>query len=145
MMEKDAKPVALKTEKRILLYLWMLPQNLLGRLVLFVCRKNKIFMERFNECDVYAIESKLLSGGSLGKYIFLNSVFVPDRDKFREAVKHEYGHFRQGKIFGFFYLLAIGIPSLLNNLAARKNKKVFDRYYLRYPEKWADKLGRVRR
>ena len=137
------------TEKRIktrfLMYFWMLPQNLLGLLVLYIFRKKKTFLEKFNECAVYAIESKFLSGASLGRYIFLNSRFIQENDKYQEALQHEYGHFRQGKIFGIFYLLLIGIPSACNNFFARNNKRVFDTYYQRYPEKWADKLGKVRR
>ena len=144
-MEEETKRNARRTKKRFLLYLWMLPQNLVGLLVLFIFRKKKTFIEQFNDCQVYALESTFLSGGSLGKYIYVNSILIQNNKKFQEAIKHEYGHFRQGKIFGVFYLLAIGIPSVLNNLFARKNKKVFTTYYQRFPEKWADKLGRVRR
>jgi hypothetical protein len=30
-------------------------------------------------------------------------------------IAHEYGHMEDSKIFGWFYLFVIGIPSLLNN------------------------------
>lgn len=123
----------------------MLPQNLVGCLLLFVCRKSRLFLESFGECDVYAIDSRRLSGSSLGKYIIVNRAVGADGEKYREAVMHEYGHFRQGKIFGIFYLLVIGIPSLVNNLCARRNKRFFDNYYQHFPEKWADRLGRVNR
>jgi hypothetical protein len=145
MIEVNARAVPRRAKKRFFLYLWMLPQNLLGCVVLFIGRKHKTYLEYFNECDVYAITSKRLSGQSLGKYIILNSAILTDKGKYREAVRHEYGHFRQGKIFGIFYLLVIGIPSLINNFLARKNKKIFDHYYQRFPEKWADQLGRVTR
>jgi len=144
-MKEETKGEGWKIKNRFLLYLWMLPQNLLGLLVLFIFRKKKTFVEPFNECRVYALESKFLSGASLGRYIYVNRILTRDEAEYREAVRHEYGHFRQGKLFGVFYLLAVGAPSVLNNLFARKNKKVSATYYQRYPEKWADRLGRVRR
>ena len=135
----------MKEKSLFWIHVWMFPQNLLGLLLLWIFRKKKTFMESYRECRVYAIESRTLSGLSLGRYIILNRGQVQDNKKYREAIGHEYGHFRQGRIFGIFYLLAIGIPSVLNHLRSRKNKRVFDSYYQRYPEKWADKLGGVKR
>jgi hypothetical protein len=87
-------------------------------------------------------------GVSLGHYIYLPSHLLS-----KELVKltpntvycHEYGHTIQNYIFGWLYLIVIGIPSLVNNIRSRYNKRVLKTYYQRYPEKWADKLGGVKR
>ena len=62
-----------------------------------------------------------------------------------KTVAHEHGHNIQSIMFGWLYLIFIGIPSICLNLLARKFKVISDKYYTLYPEKWADKLGGVER
>jgi hypothetical protein len=81
----------------------------------------------------------------LGKYIILNELYFYDKEYLDETIDHEYGHYLQGMMFGWLYLIVIGIPSLMNNLIARVNKPFSNDYYNKYPEKWADKLGGVNR
>ena len=64
-----------------------------------------------------------------------------------QTVKHEYGHTKQSKYLGLFYLILAGIPSVTRNILNRINNKKFNSkwYYSGYPEKWADELGGVKR
>jgi hypothetical protein len=74
----------------------------------------------------------------LGKYIvFDNRRTLEDND-----IKHEMGHQKQSLYLGWFYLIIIGLPSVIGNLIYRIKK--FNYYSLPW-EKWADKLGNVKR
>ncbi len=77
------------------------------------------------------------SGVSLGNYIiFDNTIYV---DNF--SVKHEKGHQKQSLYLGWFYLLIIGLPSLIGNILRRFFE--FD-YYKQPWERWANKLGGIK-
>lgn len=124
--------------KNVLLFLWQLPQNILGLLViLFTCsRKNNYFWE----------SKKLLNFGvSLGNYIIFG--YGP----LKISIQHEQGHQKQSLYLGWLYLLVIGVPSFLGNIWDRimhKNWMVYERrkwYYNQPWEKWADELGNVNR
>lgn len=128
--------------KRILLWIWCFPQNLLGALFVLFVRAKKI--NEYKECLVYKFKSKFFSGSSLGNFIILEEVYFRRKKELEKTIKHEYGHFLQGCILGPLYLFIIGIPSVLNNLLARKNAKISLDYYHRYPEAWANKLGGVK-
>lgn len=117
------------TLKTILQYLWCLPQNLLGLLLLLYFGGEK----RSYEDITYYYNIGLMGGLSLGNYIFLNNNRVA-------SIKHEYGHSIQNKYLGPLYLLVIGIPALLWTAFCKGNN-----YYSFYTEKWADKLGGVNR
>ena len=114
--------------KNILLYLWQLPQNLLGLLVIKFSRAKKDF------AGVYSTNYEF--GVSLGKYIIVNQYCS------WKTVMHERGHQKQSLYLGPLYLVIIGIPSGIGNLLHR----VFQFNYYRQPwEVWADKLGGVKR
>ena len=93
----------------------------------------------YNAAKIIILDSAFFSGVSLGRYILLNKMYS------KTDAKHEYGHTIQGFIFGSLYLFFIGIPSVVNNLLARVNRKIRVDYYRRYPENWVDKLGGVRK
>jgi hypothetical protein len=133
--------------KKILLYVWQLPQHLLGLLLIKItgaCKTNSFFSPA--EACVYR-QSKYKGWGiSLGRYIILHDYYDTDTEY------HELGHSVQSVWFGPLYLLAIGIPSaLFNNLWDRlfhkkwAPEKRLKWYYSRWPEKQADKLGGVTR
>jgi hypothetical protein len=135
--------------KKILLFIWQLPQHLLALILIRVLGATKTFNPSICiDFWLYKPKNRLgefISGVSLGRYIILKTKNV-------NTVKHENGHSKQSLIFGPLYLLAIGIPSaVFNNLWDRyfhKNwptEKRHKWYYNRYPEKWADKLGGVNR
>lgn len=118
--------------KKILLYIWQLPQNLLG-LLLRSIYKGKDSM--YNDAIVRR-STKMRGGISLGKYIVISQWSS------KKTVEHEYGHCRQSKYLGWLYLLVVGLPSILHAALCKCRKHS---YYDVYPEKWADKLGGVER
>ena len=118
--------------------LWQLPQVWLGAVLLIVFG--------FDGAEIYKGKkiyySKKFKGGiSLGEIIILNIFY----EKNAKVIKHEYGHSRQSMMFGPLYLLVIGLPSLFFNVLTRLKVLKLETYYNRYPEKWADKLGGVKR
>lgn len=132
--------------KNIILYIWQLPQNLLGLIMLLIYKHEKIYYIHKGRKFYYTKE--MPSGISLGNYIIMN------REDKKEGMKHEYGHTIQSRILGPFYLIIIGIPSGLGNIYDKthhtKEKGWTDKrsakWYYNLPwEKWADKLGKVDR
>lgn len=119
--------------KTILLYLWQLPQNIAGLIVL---ASNARTLKKY---DGYYIVKHLDDRAiSLGKYL----IFDSDRTVTEINFKHEQGHQKQSLYLGWLYLILIGLPSFLANLIHRKIN--FD-YYSTPWEAWADKLGKVER
>lgn len=135
----------IKNMNSILLYLWQLPQNLLGFLLLAIYNNAKR-VDDFEDVCVYKT-NKMLSGVSLGKYIILHPLCFTDET----TLKHEYGHCLQSRRLGWLYLIVIGLPSLLGNIYDRlfhKNwdcEEAYKWYYNQLWEKWADELGGVKR
>ena len=127
--------------KNFIFYMWQLPQNLLGILVI-IFSKGK-YEYTIDGKDVYSTKRNF--GVSLGKYIIVNNFGYGD------TVKHEYGHCLQSEKLGWLYLLVIGLPSALGNLydrIAHRNWNYRSRikwYYSQPWESWADKLGGVER
>ena len=133
--------------KKILLYLWQLPQNLIGLILTKLLKSEYRFEYRIS---YYAVNGFFNSAISLGKYILIDNVYLLAREKVLENVlKHEKGHSIQSKYLGWFYLFVIGIPSIVRNIYDRvlhKKWLLSDRmnwYYDHFPENWADKLGGV--
>ena len=121
----------------VLLYLWQLPQNLLGLLLVKILRPEDCY-EMEGELLCYA--SRMRGGISLGRYIILN---ITVKDYTGNSERHELGHARQSRMLGWFYLFVIGIPSIL--WAAWWNSSRPMSYYSFYTERWADHLGGVNR
>lgn len=117
--------------KKVLLYVWQLPQNVLGLIVKTATRSQKSPTGHYYW--------KYYSGLSLGNYVFVNERAST------ETIKHEEGHQKQSLYLGPFYLLIIGVPSFtwacLRSLGFFKDKS----YYSFYTEKWADSLAGVKR
>ncbi|MEZ3441530.1 hypothetical protein [Alistipes sp.] len=135
--------------KYILLYLWQLPQNLLG-LLLFHVRVYKPLREiefrghRVLICDMFP------GGISLGNYIlvdFHREAWDAGRQEYvrmelRYSIRHEFGHSRQSEYLGWLYLPVVGLFSGVHNLChrfgcARGN------YYRYWCEAWANRLGGI--
>lgn len=123
--------------KRILLWIWQLPQNLLGLLLMLILQgetKHKLGSVRF-----YYF-SKFPGGVTLGEYIFVGT-------KKETTVKHEFGHVIQSRILGPLYLIVIGLFSIghawLNEVIGCCDRHS-DGYYHFWTEKWANRLGGVR-
>lgn len=114
--------------KNFLLYIWQLPQNLLGLAIIFFSKAKSDFGR------VYTTHHRF--GVSLGKYIIVY------RYCNLKTVQHERGHQKQSLYLGWLYLPVIGLPSAIGNILHRFIK--FD-YYKQPWEGWADKLGGVKR
>lgn len=132
----------MKAIKKELLLLWQLPQLFLSLVV-------GIFFEAFGRVkektwiddpldDIPAWYISPMSGAfSLGLAVFIHDPLRSD-----PLCRHEYGHCLQSRILGPFYLLVIGIPSLLwaaYHTAFRPKRS----YYWFYTERWANRLGGV--
>ena len=113
--------------KQVVLFLWQLPQNLLGLLVIFVTQAK--YMNK--GCWV---TTKGRFGVSLGKYIIFGQV-VNDT-----SFKHEQGHQKQSLYLGWLYLLVIGLPSVTGNIL---NRFIDFDYYSQPWEAWADRLENI--
>ena len=118
--------------KRVISYVWQLPQNLLGSLLRVIYKG-----EDSDYGDSIVRRSEKMKGGiSLGRYIIVK------KRASRKTIMHEYGHCRQSMYLGWLYLPLIGLPSILHAALCKcKNHSYYD-----FPvERWADKLGGVTR
>ena len=135
---------------KLILFLWQLPQNILGAIFYLYFKLSEKITEKesYKGINVFWVKDNTFSGVSLGTFIFINVKFQSDdRNK-----KHEYGHCIQSKWTGPLYLIIIGIPSYFRFSydvhILSKTKSSYYRYkwyYSGYPEKSADKLGEVKR
>lgn len=109
--------------KKIILYLWQLPQNLIGFLIIKIMKAKikKFYSIKYFECRLF------YSGVSLGDYIiFDNRILISYFD-----IRHEEGHQKQSLLLGPLYLLIIGIPSLIGNIIHRFIKFDYYNYLVR--------------
>ncbi|MBQ2548604.1 MAG: hypothetical protein II558_06835 [Treponema sp.] len=129
-----------------ILFIWQLPQNLLGLILCFVERAKKR-----QEFGISYYEAK--KPGPFMKYcaISLGSFIIADAAVADKAsLLHESGHQRQSLVLGPFYLLVIGLPSVTGNLMDRLLHKKWsgerrERWYHALPwEKSADRLGELK-
>lgn len=137
--------------KKILLYIWQLPQNVLA---LILAGVYSLIWGRFIKVNIgdicYLYFKKWRCGVSLGHYVLLGDYALERPD----IIKHEYGHTRQSIFLGPLYLILIGLPSatwnLIDRILMRTVKgwagKKSDKIYYNMPwEHWADMLGGVER
>ena len=124
--------------KSMLLYLWQLPQNLVGLLwfaIVDIFHSGVVYFKNID--DVYVFKTQLKLGSvSLGKYIFTT------QDASEITIEHEYGHCKQSKYLGWLYLPIIGLPSIIWACIYKYTNKS---YYWFYTEKSADKLSNIKR
>ena len=114
-------------------FTWGIIQNIIGLLLCLILKINNCKTRKYKNAIVTYWHNHY--GLSLGMFIFVST----DNER---LLKHEYGHSIQSLILGPFYLIIVGIPSLVwallfNNY--RKNRNI--NYYSFKIEKWADKLG----
>lgn len=144
---KDLIKKILNTAYWGLLYLWQLPQNVVGLVLLMWYESNPLTLMRDYK-DVHVFYASEMRGGiSLGRYIILPYRYsYVETEDVRQTHDHEWGHTRQSLYLGWLYLIVIGLPSLtwawlhtsFRYFAAKD-------YYSFYTEKWADRLGGVKR
>lgn len=111
----------------LLLWLWQLPQNLVGLILLPFL--HKVLYRKYKHERIY-ISTSIRGGISLGNYVII-------RRPNEEIITHERGHCKQSRILGWFYLIVIGLPSLLHAALCSCSGQ---RYYYFYTERWANSL-----
>ena len=110
--------------KFILKFLWELPSNLLAVLLFFFLGVDGFRFDK--EHGVVIVDMSYSGAMTLGCFIFVNK-------KDYNLLKHEYGHVRQGWVTGPFYLLVIGLPSIVWCLLYKHIGKSYDSFYT---ERW---------
>lgn len=134
--------------KELLLYIWQLPQNLLGLiLVMFYRPERKHKLD--NGVTVY-YATRMTGGISLGRYAIVHTSHYrqdPEQSLQRNTVRHEaIGHAKQSRVLGWLYLLVIGLPSIVwAGVYGRLVKPSPNGYYKFYTERNADKLANITR
>lgn len=137
----------MNTIKEILLYLWQLPQNLVGLLLILIMRPDKKFV--LENGNLVCFSKRMRGGISLGKYSIINSrycdIYPPEILLQLDVVKHEgIGHGTQSRMLGWFYLLIIGLPSIIwATLYGWIIPYSKNGYYQFYTESWSDKLAGI--
>ena len=132
--------------KDILLYIWQLPQTLIGYVLLLFWKQTGVLDYKGKTIRV----CKSFPGGISMGYVIIVHQYPFDKDTWDYA-KHEYGHSKQSEIYGWFYLLVIGLPTVLGDLWNKlfhskwELNKVIEWYYNLPWEKGADKRGGVKR
>lgn len=124
------------------MYLWQLPQNILGLILLLYFRR---FGQLHNwmEGGVSVFVCDTMRGGiSLGCYIFLDRFFA---ELDGETLSHELGHCKQSKMLGWLYLPVVGLPSIIHASFYKYDPANPNGYYDFWTEAWADKIGGVKR
>ena len=135
---------------QILQCTWGLPQTLLGFIYYLVNIKCPHYMYHGSVVTIWKSKSSL----SLGMFTFVTEdpffYYEGQREKYDEdsysrmLLVHEYGHTIQSLIFGPFYLLLVGIPSIAWSFLpvyVKKREREQISYFSAYPERWANRLG----
>lgn len=133
--------------KRALLLIWELPQNILGALlfIFFAVFSDSVILDDDDSLEMY---SPMMRGAiSLGIFRVYAYKYLGNGARYVELVrKHEKGHRKQSMMLGPLYLIVIGLPSLVWAALHSYVKRLgaVD-YYSFYTERWADRLGGVKR
>ena len=129
-------------------YIWQLPQNLLGLiLIAFYRPERKHVLD--NGVEVH-YATRMKGGISLGKYSIVNTCHYRkdvNESLKRDTVRHEaIGHAKQSLMFGPLYLLVIGLSSIVwAGIYGSLVPYTRNGYYTFWTEKWADKLAGIKR
>jgi hypothetical protein len=120
----------------LLFITWELPQAILAAALIIIHWKKITGSQYYKNASILYVKG-FPGGISLGRIILLGSRYSGnDMSK-----KHEYGHSRQSLMLGWFYLPLVGLPSILRVLVWSLRKLDPKKYYMGYPEDWANKLG----
>lgn len=125
---------------RLWQWTWGLPQSLCGLGLALLYRQCR---RRWVGGALVTFHCGRWGGVSLGMFLFVPAQLSPQQEK--GMLAHEYGHSVQSLLLGPLYLLAVGLPSFLwANLPAYKRlrRRRGMAYESRYPESWAESLGK---
>lgn len=145
---------------------WGLPQNVVGLIVLLLLGRQRRSRYHGALATIFGSSRIFPDSGafSLGCFIFIPESW--GEENCRRTLVHEYGHTVQSLILGPLYLPAVGLPSVIwgqvwsrsktaarlmksapvqrpmTRSAARTARIADSRYTSRYPENWANILGK---
>lgn len=120
---------------------WELPQTIVACFLLLfikICGKSLALTWNGRNWQV-SYDFELIDGVALGPFAMLGNHYA----NWRNVIKHENGHTEQSLLLGPLYLPVVALPSVTMNLLTRAKILRRDRYYLRWPENWANDLGGV--
>lgn len=138
---------ALNNFIKALLLIWELPQNIAGAFYFII---HGVFAKTFiiDDGDSFEMYSDKQRGGvSLGVFRIYKAEYYKSSAYYVKLKRmHEKGHRQQSKWLGPLYLIIIGIPSIIWATLHSFCKPISKiDYYWFYTEKWADKIGGVKR
>ena len=151
---KNAGGIIIAILVKLILFLWQLPQLILGIIVgLFWYNAGVLIIvkgqRKILPVVMCLITNKCVSGVSFGPIIFLNS-YIYHTDP--SGLAHEYGHSIQSVYLGWLYLIIVGLPSIIMatlcsilepySRTSSHISRFIGNYYNRYPENWANQLGK---
>ena len=116
---------------------WEAPQLLFGaliKIVFFAWGSREVETIRHGTCRIH--NWLLYSGISLGWFQFTH------KDSSVTTASHEVGHSIESLILGWFYLIVIGLPSMVHAIIWTACGKKWD-YYSFYTESITDKLAGI--
>lgn len=129
--------------KKILLYVWQLPQNLLGMLMFWWYSRDTICVEGVFRRVRVLYTKRMRRAISLGEYVIAPYGYHPlsrTAADGRDTLVHEWGHTRQSLILGWLYLPLVGLQSLAHAILHRK--ACGNSHYRHFwTERWADRLA----
>lgn len=124
----------------ILLFIWQLPQIIIGLFFLLAFRNKEVYTNPKNNITVW----KISSGNVFGTACFSSGPIIVVKSGAQEqTLLHETGHSKQSIYFGPLFHIIISIPSICRFWINRLFIKSSEWYHSGYPENWADKLGGV--
>ena len=136
--------------KEIALYIWQLPQNILGLILLAIYRPETKFVA--SNGNLVYFSSRMSGGISLGKYSIISDYYIRSHmtDKAIldiDVTRHEaLGHGTQSRYLGPLYLPIVGLQSIIwAGLYGAVIPYTKNGYYKFWTESWADKLGGIKR
>lgn len=127
----------------IFLFIWQLPQVLVGLVMLAVFHNCKLYTNPNSGISVFRINCNYAFGNacfSSGPFIVICS-----EDAGEDTVKHETGHSFQSLCLSWLYFIIIAIPSVCLFWYRKLNNKDSDFYLSHFPENWAEKAGKTDR
>ena len=138
---------ALNNFIKALLLIWELPQNIVGAFYFII---HGVYAKTFiiDDEDSFEMYSDKQKGGvSLGVFRVYKAEYYKSSAYYVKLSRmHEKGHRQQSKWLGPFYLIIIGLPSIIWATLHSFCKPISKiDYYWFYTEKWADKIGGVKR
>lgn len=135
----------MKTLKNIILFIWQMPQALLGYLLLLLVYTPKYVCE-VDGVKMYFVD-RIAQAVNFGQFSLISSRIYRNVDDISElnVVKHELGHSKQSKMLSWLYPFVVMIPAYFWSRHFRKQKLRSVRYFDFFTEKWADRLGNVKR